>query len=206
MLFATRQTSHGMSSNGIAGFGVSDVTFLDRAYQLKLIGSRNFILQLRHDNKQSGMYYNKLPSDILDRTKYIPLSNGGIWVRMHLIRQLIDCLGVRVNDKDYSSQAGSDMLVDSGTTLLILNQKLMDALMAESFSFCTYNSFINSWTCPQSFKLPIIHFLSRGLELEVHPDTYAVNSDGVNTLQITGGSRTILGIVFFKNYNITFDK
>lgn len=98
------------------------------------------------------------------------------------------------------------MLVDSGTTLLILNQKLFDKIMAKSLAFCTYNTVIESWTCPKIFQLPIIRFLSRGVELQVHPNSYAVTNGGMNVLQITSGERTILGMVFFKNYNVTFDK
>ena len=51
LLFVTKQVSHGMGANGIAGFGVSDITFLDRAYEMGLIESKNFIIRLLPQNR-----------------------------------------------------------------------------------------------------------------------------------------------------------
>lgn len=82
MLFVTKQKAKGMGSDGIAGFGVSDVTFLDIAYDRQQISSRVFILRLQHNDAPSGMYYNQLPSDILDRTRYVPLSHHQVWVNV----------------------------------------------------------------------------------------------------------------------------
>jgi hypothetical protein len=65
-----------MGSNGIVGFGVSNPTFLDRAYEQKQIDSANFILMLRQDDEQSAMLYNRLPADILSRNMYVPVSNS----------------------------------------------------------------------------------------------------------------------------------
>ena len=78
-----------MGANGIAGFGVSDITFLDRAHERGFIESRNFIIRLLpfESKQQSGVYYNRLPPDILARTHYLPLSNNVIWVGI-LINQI----------------------------------------------------------------------------------------------------------------------
>jgi hypothetical protein len=80
LLFVTSQSTHYMGSNGIVGFGVSNPTFLDRAYEQKQIDSANFILMLRQDDEQSAMLYNRLPADILSRNMYVPVSNSKLWV------------------------------------------------------------------------------------------------------------------------------
>ena len=60
-----------------------------------------------------------------------------------------------------------------------------------------------------SFNFPTLTVFTRGYKLFIEPATYtglSMYTNGAKTLLIMAADQIILGTVFFKNYNVVFDK
>lgn len=137
---------------------------------------------------------------------------------MFLVIQTIDCLGFYADSTDLSSSSSPHMIIDSGTTTLVLNHALYQHLTSLYFTDCQKLS--DYIICPKDTSttaLPLLTILTRGYKLFIDSKQYVRDSgdEGLGLIKIMimqaksdkmKSETMILGTVMFKAYDVVFDR
>lgn len=118
------------SVQGLVGmdFG-STPNFLDVAYQKNQISTPIFSLELNYVNQTSYLHYNNgLPQSIIQNMSWTPLvqTPNGYWQT--------NVTAVTVGGVNLTSSIVSSAIIDSGTSSVVLNQALYNAVVSSFFS------------------------------------------------------------------------
>ncbi len=130
ILFATNDSVNffGTTVYGLVGMDYSSSpNFLDDAFAAGQIASSIFALDLNYQNQTSYFYYNKVSQAILSQTSWIEMYGTTHWQ--------VEVISFFVNGMDMTSSASDTAVVDSGTSLLVLNPDVYNSIMQQYFSF-----------------------------------------------------------------------
>lgn len=105
----------------------SSPNFLDDAFAAGQIASPMFALDLNYQNQTSYLYYNNVSQAILSQTYWIEMYGTDHWQ--------VEVIGFFVNGVEMTSSASDTAIVDSGTSLLVLNPDIYNPIMQQYFSF-----------------------------------------------------------------------
>jgi hypothetical protein len=105
----------------------SSPNFLDDAYAVGQIASPMFALDLNYQNQTSYLYYNNVSQTILSQTYWIEMYGTDHWQ--------VEVIGFFVDGVEMTSSASDTAVVDSGTSLLVLNPDIYNPIMQQYFSF-----------------------------------------------------------------------
>ena len=105
----------------------STPNFLDNAFGKAQISTPVFALDLNYVNQTSYLYYNNgLSQKVVDQTYWIDMYGTDHWQ--------VEVIGFSVGGVDMTSTAADTAVVDSGTSLLVLNSDLYNAIIQQYFS------------------------------------------------------------------------
>lgn len=208
ILFATNSTVsfYNTSVYGLVGMDYpSYPNFIDVAYADRQVKTPVFALDLNGQNQTSYMYYNNgLSGKVLSQTYWIGLYGSGHWQ--------VEIIGFAAGDNDMTSNAGDTAVIDSGTSLLVLNLDLYNAIIQQYFStpecFIDSKGFTNCYCSP---SWPTLSFMFIGVQVFIPGPAYQTPSgNGFCQVSIqsltTVGQLIILGDVFFREYIVSFDR
>ncbi len=181
----------------------SSPNFLDNALSQNLISTTVFALDLNGQNQTSFMYYNNgLSQQVLNQTYWINLNGNDHWQ--------VQIIGFSAGGIDMTSSSSDTAVVDSGTSLLVLNVDLYNLVIQQYFStsecYTDNSGFVN---CYCNGTWPTLSFMFIGAEVYVPGSAYQ-NDLGNGfcqvEIQVLSVGVIILGDTFFRGYTISFDR
>lgn len=187
----------------------SNPNFLDVAYNQNQISTPIFSLELNDQTQTSYLYYNNgLPASITNSMVWIPQQSNqnGYWQA--------GLTAVNVGGLDLTSQAATYAVIDSGTSLSVLNTGFYDKVVQQFFSTAECfndqnNSNMRTCYCNNTWPDFVFNFSSTSsLNLSASLYKQPATQPGYcyANLQYQSDPQIILGDIFFRAYIVTFDR
>jgi len=198
----------GMQSDGLTGFSNSlkHKNFVDYAYESGQIDSPLFSFEIKFGTEQSMFYAGNPPAEKTKGMKFLKAVRSDYW-----------SMGIdnfQIDGESISAVQLSEGVVDSGTSLLIVNTRaynnLVKKIIATGATVGQVSGGLGVY-CKDSYPgFPVIKISSGDIGFELEAKDYLINIESnICLLAVQGMDRlpfTLLGDVFMRKYFVTYDK